>query len=293
MTLKYLIKSFSEDTEYQNAELKIKSCEESLYYLKKRLDSSSRVFFSRFGDGEFLLMMGESTRNHIGSPAYKKELLEAFKIDNPDYLIAAPFHPPLEKSISKGVYEPFGANKKIESFISEEFNFNEKKVFENHFFFSTLTVFQPKKIKSFLDKYIRPKKKMFIGGVPKSSAEKLYGKIDIYVETPRKNAYSTIDDWWPSVEKNVKEVDLIITSAGAASNVVAKRLWNQGYNKHVLDLGSVIDAIDRKTSRTWIRLKGHSVFKLLDKKDRPEFSKTEKTKFLAKDIKFFLRKQFI
>jgi hypothetical protein len=51
----------------------------------------------------------------------------------------------------------------------------------------------------FLNKYIRPKKKMFVGSIEKKDIERLIGNVDYYVKIPDKNAYYSMDKWYSDV----------------------------------------------------------------------------------------------
>ena len=178
----------------------------------------------------------------------------------------------------------------MEDFILKLFG-HETLDFYNHITFHYLSVFKPKMVYNFFEQHVRPKKKLFVGSTEKTTAEKLYGKIDFYINVPPKSAYSTIDEWWPLVEEHCNNVELVIVSAGAATKVVAKRLWNKNLDIQLFDFGSIIDAIDGKVSRTWIRLVGHRVNKILPKEFQ-EKRLTRKIVFALKDIKYFFR-QFI
>jgi len=109
---------------------------------------------------------------------------------------------------------------------------------------------------------------MFIGSVPEIEIQKLFGEIDYYVETPRKNAYTYIDLWWPEILKNVDNVELVLPAAGMATRVIAKRLWDLNKDVHCIDLGSIVDAVSSfPSSRKWIKLKRHVLNRIL----QPEF----------------------
>ncbi len=169
--------------------------------------------------------------------------------------------------------------------------FPQDMVFENPCIFQCLGVFKPKLLKGFLDDFVRKEKKMFIGSTDKKTAEKLYGTIAYYVQIPERNAYETIQEWWPEVERNIEKVDLVIPSAGSTSNVISLRLWNSGARCKLIDFGSIVDAVALKTSRSWIRLQGHQVLKTLE--NPPQLSMAQRLKFLRKDIKFYFRNQFM
>ena len=268
--------------------IKTKSTLESFNYLKDKLDKHKKLYYTRFGDGEISLMMGNDTRNHHYSKIYQKELIESFTILNQQYLIGLAVNYPKEKWMSYGVFAPFKSNSQSEEFlIKNNYNKNSDK-YESFILFHYLSITKPKLLFNFFNEYIRPKKKMFIGSAKKDVAEKLYGKIDFYINTPPRFSYDTIDVWWPGVIASIDKVELVIPSAGAASNVIAKRLWMANKEIQLLDIGSLIDAIDKKISRTWIRLKGHKVQKILPKEYRDTNFKN-KIINLLKDIKYFFR----
>jgi len=265
-----------------------KSTIETFSYLESKLSSNEKVFFLRFGDGEVFDMMGKSRRNQINSPKLIKEMKEAFLIQDQNYIKAIAINMPYEKGMSDGVFANFSFNAKLEDFILDLFN-DLSLSFFNPITFHYLSVFKPKLVFNFLNKYIRPKKKMFIGSTNQNIAEKLYGKINYYISVPPKSAYSNIDEWWPEVENNCADVEIIIVSAGAATKVVAKRLWNKNLNIQLFDFGSIIDAVDGKVTRTWIRLVGHRVNKILPKEYR-EKNPLKRIVFVLKDIKYFFRR---
>jgi hypothetical protein len=94
---------------------------------------------------------------------------------------------------------------------------------------------------------------MFIGCSDKTIMESLYGKIDYYIQIPESQAYYTINEWWSDVEKNAKKCEVILPSAGIASCVIQKRLWNLDIDTHCIDIGSINDAVEGKVSRGWIK----------------------------------------
>lgn len=266
----------------------IKSTFETLSYLESRLKSNRKVFFLRFGDGEVFDMMGKSRRNQINSPELIKEMKEAFSIQDENYIKALAVNMPYEKGMSKGVFANFSFNSELEKVILDFFN-DISLSFFNPITFHYLSVFRSKLIFDFFNKYIRPKKKMFIGSTDQNIAEKLYGKINHYIRVPSKSAYSNINKWWPEIENNCSDVEIVIVSAGAASKVIAKRLWDKNLDIQLFDFGSIIDAIDGKVTRTWIRLVGHRVNKILPKEYR-EKNLFKRIVFILKDIKYFFRR---
>ncbi len=268
--------------------IQTKGCIESFDHLCARMDASEKVYFLRYGDGEVRAMMGEDCPWFKTSEGLVKELNESFVIDHPDYLLALGINMPFEPGMSKGVFAPYNDNDELEGFLLEKGLIKPDKTFENQIFFHYLSVFDSELMFNFFEKYIRPKRKVFIGCTPKDTAEKLYGHIDYYINIPPKNAYDSIDSWWPELLSSISSVDLVIPSAGAASNVIGKRLWELDKRVHVIDVGSIIDAVEGNTTRKWIKLVGHRIQKVLppEHRDRRTFAAVHNG---LKDLRYFAR----
>ncbi|MBN1182990.1 MAG: DUF1792 domain-containing protein [Bacteroidales bacterium] len=265
-----------------------KSSFESFDFLKDHLLKYKKLFFTRFGDGEVISIMGRDHRNYKSSPELTSELQESFLIDNPQYLIALSVNMPFEKGMSRGLFAPYRKNDEFEDFIINQLK-TKKEAYESQIMFHYLSVFKPRWMYEFFEEFIRPKKKMFVGCTPLEIVEKLYGKTDYYVNVPSRHAYDSINEWWPEILKNIDNIELLIPSAGAATNVINKRLWFMNKEIHSIDIGSIIDAVDYTISRTWIRLKGHKIQKLLPP-DQREKRLSKRIQFVLKDIKYFFRK---
>jgi hypothetical protein len=138
-------------------------------------------------------------------------------------------------------------------------------MFESAIAFHYLSVFKQEKVIDFLNEFIRPKKKMFVGSIEKNAIEKLIGHVDYYVKIDGRNAYYSIDNWYNEVLENIDNCDVLIPAAGMATRVLNKRLWNLNKNIHSIDIGSVVDAVDDKLTRTWIRKEGNKIKNLLIK----------------------------
>ena len=66
--------------------IQTKTTSETYQTLCTLLDKNSKVYFSRFGDGDVVLMWGQDQRSHRHSPELQQELLESFNIKHPQYL---------------------------------------------------------------------------------------------------------------------------------------------------------------------------------------------------------------
>ena len=268
--------------------LSAKSTSESLGHLCGLLDANKKVYFSRFGDGEIYAMLGKDCLEHAASTTLSKELCQSFDIVHPLYLRAVGINYPVEKGMIHGLFAPYIDNFQLEKDLVSNFSIPDGTEFESQILFHYLSIFKPSELNRFLDRYLRNKKKMFIGGTLKHVAEKLYGPIDIYIQTPPRNAYYKIDEWFPEVLKHAAEVEVIIPSVGVTTNIINYRLWQAGIEAHCLDIGSIVDAAEGRGSRKWIKLMGHRVNNVL----LPEYKKKSLRFFIwyySKEIWFYLR----
>lgn len=288
--LKYYFKIYTKKNKKSDSNICTKNINDSFNYLNERLKQKERLFFVRFGDGEFITMLKQNHRNYVYNENLDKEVQDSFNIKDNNYLISCPINYPYDEFHAKGIYKQFSWQEKMIELINNK-NFNTSITFENPCIFQCMGVFKPKKLQQFLDTHVRSKKKMFIGSTDKNITESLYGKIDYFVKIPSKNAYENINEWWPEIEKNINNVDLIIPSAGSSSNAIALRLWQMNCSVKLIDLGSIVDAAAKKESRTWIRLQGHKILKILEPK--PKIGLKEKISYILKDIKFYFRNQII
>lgn len=290
-TIKYYINKLRTSDLNKESSIRTKCIDDSYSYLCSKLDKEERLFFVRFGDGEFLTLMKKNHTNYVYNTGLDTELEASFTIRDDNYLISCPINYPYDRYHAKGIYKQFSWQEDMISVLRNK-KLDTSIVFENPCIFQCLGAFRPLELKRFLDKYIRPKRKMFIGSTEQAVAEKLYGSIAHYVQIPPQHAYESIDEWWPKIIQNCRDVELIIPSAGSSSNVIAKRLWDLDIpDLHVLDLGSIVDAAASKDSRKWIRLRGHKILQILEPK--PSFSWMDKVNHLKKDIVFFIRNQLI
>lgn len=255
----------------------------------EKFKTGEPFYFVRFGDGEFVTMMGKEHRNYKYNPNLAKEIEESIRIEDPNYVVSLPVNFVFDEFWASGLYKPYNfQDKMIQMFYDRNFPLN--KVYHNAFFFQCILVLKSKQLQPLFFDYVRPMKKMFVGGASKEDAEKLYGRIDYYIQTPFKHAYERIDEWWPLVEKNMNDVELIIPAIGSSSNVVQLRLWQAGVRCYVIDFGSMIDAVGMKKTRGWLKKQGHKILKILPE-GTLEITFKQKLIFLVKDIVFFVRRQ--
>ena len=269
--------------------LSAKSTTETYQTLCRLLETEKKVYYSRFGDGDIFILSGRSQANHEYSEKLAGEIRQSLSIEHPQFLRGLQINYPHEKGMTKGLFERYYYNDEMRDFVIENFSFSWPVVFESGWFPNYYSIFKPTKLNKFLDQYIRPKKKMFIGSVPVDDIRKLFGNIEYYVQVPRRNAYSTIDKWWPEILINIDSVEVVLPAAGMATRVIAKRLWDLNKEVHCLDFGSVIDAVSAfAPSRKWMKLKGHVLNRILLPEYRDNML-TYKVNYAIKETGFFLR----
>lgn len=234
-----------------------KSIDDSFSHLCRLLDTNRKLYFGRYGDGEIYTMLGADCLEHTGSSELAADLRDAFFIDDPLYLRAVGVNYPVEKGMVHGLFAPYIDNFQLEKDLLGTLQVPDGTVFENQILFHYLAVFRPAMMNDFLNRYIRGKKIMFIGGTPREAVEQIFGPVTFYVPVPPKNAYYSMEDWFAEAMAHAHEAEVIIPSAGVTSKIILGRLWNMGVQAHCLDIGSLIDAVHGKSSRKWIKLMGH------------------------------------
>jgi hypothetical protein len=232
----------------------------TLEVLCNSLENKPKVYYPRFGDGDFNIMSNNGRCiEHEYSEELQKELQTSFCIEEEGYLKGAMVN---ESTFNGLTLQPRNQNEnnQILSFFEELYG-DRKLTTYSHVLLTYAAVCEQELMINFLDNFIRPKKKLFIGSVPKKDIEKLVGNVDYYVNIPVasveeqkvfKGAYYTMDKWWDDVMDCVDDVELVLPTAGMAGRVTCGRLWNLDKQVHCIELGSIVDAVIAKESRSWI-----------------------------------------
>ena len=251
--------------------IKTYDMQNTLEILCKLLEDRPKVYYPRFGDGDFNIMSGEGRCiEHDYSKELQEELQSSFLIEEESYLKGAMVNEPTFNGINLQPRNQ-NENEQILSFFKELYDGRNVTTY-SHVLFTYAAVHEQELMIEFLDRFIRPKKKLFIGSVDKNAMEQLVGKIDYYVKIPVakveeqsvfKGAYYYMDEWYPKVLEHVDDVDLVIPTAGMAGRVLCKRLWNLDKQVHCVELGSIVDAVVGKKSRSWIVRAGDFIKPLL------------------------------
>ena len=225
--------------------------QDTLNYLYEKLDSEGKVYYSRFGDGDFEIMKGKREMMHKYSPELAEELRESFGILDDNYIRGTMFNEPTYNG-RELVHQSPDNFKDLFGFIQNNYkNFNDFTLY-SHVLLTYIFIHEQDIFLDFMNNFIRPKRKLFIGSIKKSSIQRLVGEVHYHVETPSRDAYYNIDEWWPKVLECIDDVDLVLPAAGMAGRVVQKRLWKLNKNVHSIELGSMVDTVDNLNTRSWM-----------------------------------------
>jgi hypothetical protein len=234
--------------------LKIKTTAETLAHLHRRMATGEPYYFSRFGDADLAIMDGGMGQDQVHDPRLATELREALAFEHPSYDKALALEHPMEPGMRKGLFEP--VRRESQQFQRLVSTLTKQTEYENAVVFHYQSVFCPWKMREFLDKHIRPKRKLYIGCYNPVAVEPLIGKVHRWVYTAPKNCYSTMDWWQAGIGVAVSDVDLVVVACGVPTRIVNYMLCKQQVPVQSIDIGSVIDAVAGQTTRTWIRLAG-------------------------------------
>jgi len=222
------------------------------------------TYFTRYGDNDLMMITGRNSsggqinrgkayggNKTVYSEKLSVELKTAFTIKDEGYLKGVSGLWQKEPGMRNGCFAPFPYSGKLIDMIA---SVTSEQEFLSPVLFQYLFCFQSFIFEQFLE-YIKGDV-LFVGSVPKSHVEKILKTKVKYVTTPRTGAYKKIKTIWNGVEKN--SADIIIPACGQCSRVLAGRLWNSGYNGHVIDMGSIFDVFLMPT-RTWLKLEGAKI----------------------------------
>lgn len=257
--------------------MKVLSIHESLKKLETALDTQESVFFSRFGDNDITIAAKKEKDNKSfygnnwtkWSPELSKELSRGLKVDEQNFFVAASIGWTHEPGMADGVFAPFKDSEELKAKLKTVIG-DVQREFLHPVLFHYIGVFEGQKLKNFIEKYIKPKKKIFIGCQPQKPMELMFGSIDHMIETQDKNAYETIDKWYSEITKILDSEDppkVVILAAGQASRAASHRLWKAGYKVHCIDFGSIVDAMTTDVlkdtaTRSWIESHGYKIYDL-------------------------------
>ena len=224
--------------------------QDTLTILCDKLSQKDKVYFCRFGDGDLEQMMGRREKMQQFSEKLQEELRESISIEHEDYMRGGILEEPEFNGFELTHYHHLSSE--YEQFLRSLLSDYDNGKYYSSVLTTYMALIQPEIFVDFLNTYIKPKKKLYIGSIEKDVIETLLGDIDYHVQVPARNAYDAIDEWWPKVLECIDDVDVVIPAAGVAGRVAQKRLWMLDKKVHSIELGCIVDAIAGLSTRSWM-----------------------------------------
>lgn len=198
--------------------------------------------YIRFGDADYLMMDENNVGKTIGhnnrfvvTKNLHEYLIETHNIKDKNYLIGSVLSRNLDNRLYSYVPYLNRHRRKIYNFPINYDNLISAVTLPETFCYDF------EKFINFPNK-MNEKAVMFVGGWYHDNLKYLYGKnILHYINTPKLNSYSEIDSIYKAVLEKIDDVDVVILSTGQTSRIIANWLWNDGYRKTVIDVGSLSD----------------------------------------------------
>lgn len=225
--------------------------------IKERIENNKPVSYLRFGDGEYMIMAGIDKIDWAkNTPEFREELTESFLIKDEGYLIGSVAGSTNEGRMRKGLFASFEYDEGLRNIVEE---LRPKETLHSAVALAYKSVFHADWFVDFLEKCIRNKSVVLIANekICNNRLVKSTFSVNHCICVPEKNAYQWLtEENYKKIEEAAKKYDVILCSAGMTSEIIAKRLWENGIKKIFLDIGSIPDALAGVESRTWIKLVG-------------------------------------
>lgn len=241
--------------------MKFYKSKDTIEHIKKIISGKKKGLYLRFGDGDVNLANGSTDLLQVNNHNLKKEMIEAFGMNEPNVLKSLPLHCKeygLENGMFPGNHEcdklwADNLLNKIKPFWGSSFDEIYSPV-ALHFLSTTDIDYAV----SFINFLKENKPLVMIGNknVPHEIVKKLFGDKCFHIKTPPTNSFDSID----SIEKqfdeiyNPNEYNLIITAMGCSGRVLQKRIYKKYDNIFIFDFGSLMDAVCGWNTRAWIGL---------------------------------------
>lgn len=231
------------------------------------------VFYTRFGDGEIIFMSGKTLggdpliegkhyfyTKEVFTKSLQKELIEAYRIKEDNFLQGLALDYPLEKGMSKDAFAPSVQVKRLKTMIRtvELDNGIIPKTFYSPVCYHYIFAFKPKLWKEFVAGLGTT---LFVGGANWMDVEKII-PVRSYIHTPMFGASGYVDEICSRTMNYLNEetiYDTIILCCGFSSTIIAKRLYNGGWQGDILDIGSLFDIFIQPYTRGWLAKLGDQI----------------------------------
>lgn len=241
--------------------MKVYSVQDTITELFLRMWNPDKPFYyTRYGDGDFEIMLGRSEMQHSADPDLARELLQLFHNQSPEHMLAVALHDN-EPGMADGLFKAW-TNPDYYTFVEK--NSPPDACFYNAIALHYTAVFDPLHLRDLL-KHIRARlrSRYFVGNAPIDPVQHLTGPLNGYVQSPYTNAYKKIDMLYEKLRVQLDRdaltrvgLPIILMACGMTSRALTNRLLLDKVPAHVIDLGSLVDFAIGNANRTWIRMAG-------------------------------------
>jgi len=213
------------------------SVKESSEIILNKIKSKEIFTYVRFGDGDFIMMYKDTIGNIVGhsnrfkvTEKLQGELVESYNTDDENYLIGSTINDFSEHSTHNNIKVDKLTHLKNKKEVLSYICLQETFLNDIGYFYDIV-------------KEMKQTSTMFVSNYNHDVLNNFYGDIKYHVKVPKQNSYENIDSWYQEIIKNIDNVDKIILSSGQSSRVIAKRLYESGYKKTIIDVGALSDML--------------------------------------------------
>ena len=242
------------------ARLRFHKSIETLKTIELIISKGEKGAYLRFGDGDINLAFGEHDSFQDANNNLKREMQEAFALKGRNVLKTLPINckelGTLEPGMGFGMHEiPYDKAvrwlNKVQSLWPEPIT----DVYSTAALHHASTQFPEECIK-FL-KFLKQYPCILVGNqhIPKEMRNLLFGENCLFVPTPDKQSYNSIDSIEQETLHAAEQIEgykVIITSMGCSGRALQKRLWYKIDNAFLFDFGSLMDALCGWETRVWM-----------------------------------------
>lgn len=237
---------------------KVLSHNDSFDIILNKLKAGNPFAFVRFGDGDHIIMYKQSLHTVVGggnqffvTEQLQREIIECYNMQDDNFLVGTMLN-------DHSSYQMAATETKID-YAELPKLIERKEMIAMSCLFETFI----NNLDKFIEfvKQLRKTSTMFVCNYNHENISKVYGDVKCFIEVPYMDCYSSIEEWYEDILDNIDNVDKVILSAGFSGRVVAKRLWQSGIRKIILDVGSLSDVFifhteikNRINSRTFMNM---------------------------------------
>jgi GT2 family glycosyltransferase/glycosyltransferase involved in cell wall biosynthesis len=238
----------------------VHSVDETANTIRERLEAGYPTVYTRFGDGQLLLMGGHEGWDywHHADDDLKDKLTEAFSHKADGYLVGCSAGQENEGKMRNGLFARHQTDDTLREIAR---GLRPEGTYHNAIALTYKSVFDINWFCDFLDTCVRPKASALVCNelVAQSELVKTVLRPDEIITIPRVDAYKDIDRIMSEIKSAAFTKGLIMSAAGPISNVIAHWIATEGEGlPSFLDIGSIADGLAGIPSHGWIRMVGPS-----------------------------------